>query len=69
MAKGEEARGVGTLLSTVIGNVAAVSVVLGLVALGGAVIVGRSVADLAVPRSRRRSRRRQSARRHESAVR
>ena len=67
MVREDEKRGVGELLSSVIGNVLAVPVVLGLVALGGAVIVGpRSSADLAAPRSKRRSRRKQSSRHPES---
>src|SRR5689334_1415453 len=41
VAKDAEGRGVGELLAAVAGNVAAVPLVLGFVALGGAVLAGR----------------------------
>ncbi len=68
MARDGDERGVGELLSAVLGNVVAVPVVLGFVALGGAVIVGRSLADLVNHRGKRRSRRKQLARRTESSA-
>jgi hypothetical protein len=63
-----EERGAGELLSAVIGNVLAVPLVLGLIALGGAVIVSRSLADFVVPRGKRRPRRKQPARHTESST-
>lgn len=68
MVRDAEERGVGELLSSVIGNVLAVPLVLGLIALGGAVIVSRSLADFAVPKGKRRSRRKQPIRRTESST-
>jgi len=62
--------GVGELLAAVAGNVAAVPLALGFVALGGAVLVGRALADVASQavragsrESRRRSRSRDAERR------
>ena len=68
MVRDAEERGVGELLSSAIGNVVAVPLILGLVALGGVVIVSRSLVDLAAPGGNRRSRRKQSARHPESST-
>ena len=46
MTHEDEGRSVGELLAAVAGNVAAVPMVLGFVALGSAVVVGRAVTDL-----------------------
>ena len=47
MKGAESGRGVGELLAAVAANVAAVPVALGFVVLGGAVLIGRGVRDLA----------------------
>jgi len=61
-------RSVGELLGTVAGNVAAVPIVLGFVVLGGVVLAGRAVADVAGYRVRRASSSRRRARsKHPSA--
>jgi hypothetical protein len=43
----EDRRGAGELLAAIAGNVAVVPVALGSVALGGAVLFGRALADVA----------------------
>ncbi len=63
MARDEDERRVGEILSAVIGNVVAVPVVLGYVALGGVIIVGRSLVDIVGHRGKRRLRGDRPARR------
>jgi hypothetical protein len=61
----DDRRSVGELLGTIAGNVAAVPIVLAFVVLGGVVLAGRAVVDVAGYRVRRAgnsSRRARSAR-------
>jgi len=62
-------RTVGELLGAVAGNVAAVPIVLGFVVLGGVVLAGRAVVDVAGYRVRRagHSKRRSTRPKHASA--
>ena len=71
MVKNNDTRSVGELLAAVAGNVAAVPLVLGFVALGGAVLAGRALVDVAgqtlgARNARRRSRKAHAPRPHAS---
>jgi hypothetical protein len=71
VVKNDDTRSVGELLAAVAGNVAAVPLVLGFVALGGAVLAGRALVDVAgqtlgVRHARRRSRKVHAQRSHVS---